>query len=102
MYFKIDGFFDISAQVLLDDSPHRLLHLRTVAEETAARDLDGGTGFLQCHELPELGFVAQLHRPFVISPAAVFLAPKGAGRLVVFVPKYFFILGVTTISPPSL
>ena len=89
MYFKIDGFFDIPAQVFFDDGPHRLLHLRAVAEETTARDLDGGTGFLQCHELPELGFVAQLHRPFVIPPAAVFLAPKGAGRLVVFVLEVF-------------
>ena len=34
VYFIIDCFFDISAQVLLDDSPHRLLHLRTVTEET--------------------------------------------------------------------
>lgn len=84
---KIHCFFDISAQVLLDDSTNCLLHLRTGAQETAARDFDGRTGFLQRHELPELRCVAQSNRTFVIPTLAVLLPAETSGRLVVFVPK---------------
>ncbi len=88
-HLKPQSILNVPPQVLLDDSPHCLLHLRTGTEKSAARDFNGCTGFLQCHELPEISIRLKPSVLLRLPKASIFLPAKRAGRLVVFVPEVF-------------
>lgn len=84
---------DVIADVFLDDVSDGLLDFGCCSEELSSRYADGCPGFLESHELPELGFGREFYGSFVVSAASVFLSSEGACCLIVFMPEEFLHLG---------
>lgn len=74
--FYFYGLLEVLGDVFLDDGAYGLFDFRACSEESSSWYSDGGTGFLECEELPELCLLGELNGSFVVSTCAVFLSSE--------------------------